>query len=170
MAKTKKVNEMMTNGLGAFTNWDLGYGSGNNYQGQAIVASGGAGAANSSFLKRYQDISAIADQLEFYAYQYASNGDMQITLGAHSNIRFGHYIGATQVTLSGSLGTNFEEPEVPIFGNQNSPTINDSVNNTFATVQNAAGSAFGHHFADHHNVVYGSWFFGVGHPHNLRMG
>lgn len=171
MAKTKKVNEMITVGLGPYPLWNMGYGAGNNYQGEPFQASGGAGAANSSFLKRYQDISALADQTVYWGYTHGSTGEMQIVSNqGHSNIRFGHYIGPTQVTVSGSLGTNFEFPEVPFGGNQNSPTINDSVNNTYPSVQSAAGADFGHHFADHHNVFWWVYFAGVGHPANLRMG
>ena len=97
-------------------------------------------------------------------YGTASDGLEIFHNGTHSNIRFGHYIGDTVPN------TNQEDPPVFGGGNQNSPTITDSVNNTYSFTTDAAGSYFGHHYVDHTNLYWMSYFFGVGNPINLKMG
>jgi len=164
MARTKKVNEMMTNGLGTMGIWDLGHGPGNNYQGQAILASGGAGAANSSFLKRYQDVSAMADRLSLWFVNTA--GDMQVTTGAHSNISFNDYIGPTAGNI---LVPPVNNNQAPNFFQQGSG-VGDATNNTYIYDAANAGSVFGHAFADHTNYFVLQTFLFVTGPNELRMG
>ena len=68
------------------------------------------------------------------------------------------------------------DSDLKIYHNESQSIIEDAgtgslqLRSNNLTVQNAAGSAFGHHFADHHNVFWWVYFAGVGHPTNLRMG